>query len=201
LNDAVSNSLLVDGREMVLPQTVAEFLQSCLLFGDLDAATGIISCILSPYLSHLSSLDSDLLKISQDAMQSLLDNHGSANCIFININTCNKFYIISCSTAAVLLHLLAMSSDGQSSALQVHRLINEHWIQEKEVFLALLARRESPPSCIQNFCNMESHSLKDIVSKDGLLQARQAFIRQNERNCHWFIDYLVITIITICGQL
>jgi TRAP-type uncharacterized transport system substrate-binding protein len=81
LYEAVSNTLALEGKDTNLGEGVAQFLQCRLLEGDLDAVVGLIGHLLSPYLSQLSSLDAELLKVSQDAFQKLLHDHSSEQSI------------------------------------------------------------------------------------------------------------------------
>lgn len=79
LHEAVSksNTLALEGKDANLTEGAAQFLQCRLLEGDLDAAVGLIGCLVSPYHSQLLSLDAELLKVSQDAFQILLQDHNS----------------------------------------------------------------------------------------------------------------------------
>jgi hypothetical protein len=83
--EALSNTLALEGKDSTLTEEAAQFMQCKLLEGDLDRAVGLIGCLLSPYLSHLSSLDAELLKISQNAFQILLLDHNSEQSIAYHI--------------------------------------------------------------------------------------------------------------------
>jgi hypothetical protein len=85
--------------------------------------------------------------------------------------------------------LLALSSENLATELQ--RLIKDGKIQEKEVYLSLLARKETPPSSIQNICYLESPDLSEVLDDDGNLQVRASFVRQSLIKKHWILDALV----------
>lgn len=85
--------------------------------------------------------------------------------------------------------MLAVSSENLATDLQ--RLIKDDKIQEKEVYLSLLARKETPPSSIQNICNLESPELVEVLDADGNLQVRSSFLRQSVIKKHWILDALV----------
>jgi hypothetical protein len=85
--------------------------------------------------------------------------------------------------------LLAVSSENLATDLQ--RLIKDDKIQEKEAFLSLLARKETPPLSIQNICNLEFPELLEVLDADGNLQVRSSFMRQSVIKKHWILDALV----------
>lgn len=89
----------------------------------------------------------------------------------------------------MLLHLLAVSWENLSTELL--RLIIDDKIQENEVFLSLLARKENPPSSVQNICNVESPDLLKVLDNVGNLQVRPSFMRQSAIKKHWILDTLV----------
>ncbi|XP_059471700.1 zinc finger FYVE domain-containing protein 26 isoform X2 [Neocloeon triangulifer] len=176
LNEAVSNLISsdgTDGREVHLPLDVADFLHQSMVQGDIDAATGLVNCLLSPYLSHLSTLDANLLKVNQDAFQSALQT----------LESPDEF------RSAVLLHLLAVTSDILTNLPQIHELAKNDIISKQEVFLALLARKETPPAYVLNYCNLDAPS-ENCLDNEGHLQVQNAFVFQNNRSSHWLLNYL-----------
>ncbi|CAB3383178.1 Hypothetical predicted protein [Cloeon dipterum] len=174
LNRAIINSKQ-SGKEIVLPSHVAEYFHDSIIRGEVHATTGLVNHLLSPYLSHLSGLDYDLLKIIQEslhaAFQSLENKDQQA-------------------LSAIVLHLLAVVGDASQHMPKIHQLSIDGVMSQKEILLALLSRKETPPACSITYCQLAVPSEEEILKPDGTLNVQNAFLLQSCYKKHWILDYL-----------